>query len=59
MATVIQIPDHGFTLEKPVDEDDTIQRKETVDQALDAEARRAKAGLAADVLQSVKETARQ
>ena len=52
MATVIQIPDHGFKLEKPIDEDNTIQRKETADQVIDAEARRAKADLAAEKLKS-------
>ena len=59
MSTGIQVPDHDFTLEKPADEDNAGLRQETTDRALDAEALRAKASIAAGVMQSVRQTARQ
>ena len=59
MSNVIKVPDHGFSLEKPADEEDAGLRQQTAERVLDTEAQRAKANLAADVMQSVRSNVRQ
>ena len=59
MSNAIKVPDHGFSLEKPADEEDVGLCQQTAERVLDTEAQRAKANLAADVMQSVRSNVRQ
>ena len=59
MSNVIKIPDHGFNLEKPANDEDAGLLQQTAERVLDTEAQRAKANLTADVMQSVRSNVRQ
>ena len=59
VSSVIKVSGLGVSLEKPADKEDVGLHQQTAYRVLDTEIWRAKASLAADVMQSVRSNVRQ